>query len=111
MLSDFVDQSRKYNFISMSYILSEITEDMNKLARNILFSVSNPTAIIINDRDEPEVRDKIDCLLREIGVSNDCVFMCKDRQHCGITYDEEIREKVRPKLMTNSIRYTAIVNL
>jgi hypothetical protein len=110
VLSDFIDES-KYNFISMSYILSELGSNMKSLAKNLLFSVNDPSVIVINDRDERAVENNANILFNELGVSKSNIHFSKDRRNCGVEYRDDIRETFKPKLSTNSIRYTAIIHL
>lgn len=107
--SDFNDDNSKYHFISLSYILSEIsTENIGKLAKNIIASTDNVSVIVINDRNEDVVREKAELLLKEIGASK--IKVCSDKNHCGVFYDDTVKDRIKPKLSTTSIRYNAMIS-
>jgi hypothetical protein len=102
-------QGIKFHFICLSYLLSELRlEDIPILATNLLNFAADVAAIIINDRNQDEVREKAELLLKKINAERIAVY--SESKHCGVTYDDAVKERVKPKLITSSIRYAAVVN-
>lgn len=93
--------------VTLSYILSEIElGNIPDLTRNIARTLAETAVIIVNDRDEDEVREKAELLLESLQVGN--FDSRNDREWCGVYYPGDIRDRINPKLKTNSIRYTAV---
>jgi hypothetical protein len=101
-------EGMRSHFICLSYLLSELRlEDIPRLARKILNFAADVAAITINDRNQDEVREKAELLLDAINAER--IAECSDSRHCGVTYDEALKDRVMPKLMTTSIRYAAVI--
>lgn len=87
-----------------SYLISEIAlEDIDKLADNIRRISAEGAHLVINDRNQTEVVEKIEALYKALGVKSPTV--CNEQCHCGVSYPDEIRDKSKPKLNTSSIKY------
>lgn len=94
----------KAKVIIASYLLSEIAkEDIYKLAKNIKRIADNSAHLLINDRNQTEVIDRIKILYKELGVESPTT--CNNQFHCGISYPDEIRVQSKPKLKTSSIKF------
>lgn len=95
------------HIVTISYLISEIdTENIPILAKNINRVLAGTAVIIVNDRDEEVVRTRAEVLFRNIG---NCTFTSRNgREHCGEFFPDDLRDRVVPKLKTNSIRYTAV---
>ncbi|ENK0806007.1 hypothetical protein ACTQ7D_000384 [Vibrio fluvialis] len=93
----------KADLVIASYLLSEISlEDIPKVADNIMKNITDKATIVINDRNQAEVKQRIEKLYDILG----CKFVQDGTQiHCGISIDNNIVENAKPKLMTKSIRY------
>ncbi len=106
---DVLVHFRKNNIhiVTLSYLISEIdTENIPILARNINRVLAETAVIIVNDRDEDVVRTRAEVLFQNI---ENCTFSFRNgREHCGEFFPDHLRDRVRPKLNTSSIRYTAV---
>ncbi|HCG5114541.1 TPA: hypothetical protein NJZ05_002929 [Vibrio parahaemolyticus] len=98
-----LNTSIKADLVIASYLLSEISlEDIPKVAENIKNNITDKATIVINDRNQEEVRQRIEKLYELLG----CEFELDSTQfHCGISIDNAIVENAKPKLLTKSIRY------
>ncbi|WP_318445978.1 hypothetical protein [Photobacterium leiognathi] len=94
----------KGQLLIASYLISEIAlEDIDKLADNIRRISADGAHLVINDRNQTEVVEKIEALYEALGVESPIV--CNAQSHCGVSYPDEIREQSRPKLNTSSIKF------
>ncbi len=102
---------KKFDVVMLSYIISEIeSQKIKRLAKNVLKVISERTLVIINDRPQKEVIEKIARFLNEIGAKEPMVIEPLDRDHCGESYPDEIYERVQPTIFRKSIRYNILVS-
>lgn len=94
----------KIDLVIASYLLSEISnKDIPKVVGNIRKNIGSNATIVINDRNQTEVRQKIENLYKLLG----CKFESDSSQlHCGFSFDSKIVESAQPKFNTSSIRYS-----
>jgi hypothetical protein len=91
-------QLGEFDVVILSYIISEIPSDkINQLAINIKSKLNRQSVIIINDRNENNVRDKMNklCILLDIFIP--IIKEPKENDYCGFTYPDEIWERLAPK--------------
>lgn len=106
VLVPFTNQ-QNIHIVTLSYLISEIAEEsIQILASNISEVLANTSVIVINDRDEDIVRRKAATLLQLLHI--DTYDVRNGREWCGEFYPDDVRDRVAPKLKTNSVRYTAV---
>ena len=99
-----------FDIIILSYIISEVDKNnIKNLARHVSQILSNKTLVIINDINLPEVINKIDSFLCELGVSEPKSYHGITSNHCDESYSSEIKERVQPKLTTSSVFYNVLI--
>ena len=99
-----------FDYLLLSYVISELSiKEVDNVARNLQQCIGNPSVLIINDRNEDRVTSKIDRLLKDFKIQN-TIIQSGVREWCGVSYPDEIKENVRPKLSTNSVQYTVVVS-
>ena len=104
---------KEFDFISMSYVISELNDtDIENVARNIFHFSRKEFILIINDRIQNSVEAKVNNLikeLRELYAEVDIKFEKDDvedkREWCGVLFSDEIKQSIAPKLKTKSLRY------
>ncbi|MEH6800562.1 MAG: class I SAM-dependent methyltransferase [Halopseudomonas sabulinigri] len=101
---------KSFDVIMMSYILSEIdSEDIRKVAKNISKVISGKTLLVINDRPQDVVIQKIDQFITAVGGGNQKIVEPTERDHCGESYPDEIFGKVGATIFRKSIRYNVLI--
>lgn len=106
VLVPFTNQ-HNIHIVTLSYLISEIAEEsIPVLVRNISAVLADTAVIVINDRDEDIVRRKAENILRLLNI--DTYDLRNGREWCGEFYPDDVRDRIAPKLKTNSIRYTAV---
>ncbi|MEI6825899.1 MAG: hypothetical protein WCK54_09920 [Desulfuromonadales bacterium] len=106
VLVPFTNQ-QNIHIVTLSYLISEIAEEsIPVLARNIATVLADTAVIVINDRDEDVVRRKAENLLQNLNI--DTYDERNGREWCGEFFPDDVRDRISPKLKTNSIRYTAV---
>ncbi|PQJ84531.1 hypothetical protein [Aliivibrio sifiae] len=93
----------KIDLVIASYLVSEIAlSDIPKVVENLKNIINDKAVIVINDRNQPEVREKISKIFELL----DCTPISNYSQlHCDYSFDPEIASKTQPKFNTSSIRY------
>ncbi|CAK3436411.1 conserved hypothetical protein [Vibrio crassostreae] len=93
----------KIDLVIASYLLSEISdEDIPKVVENIKKNINKNATIVINDRNQSEVTQKIEKVYELLG----CEYVSdSSRMHCDFSFDGKIVETAQPKFSTSSIRY------
>jgi hypothetical protein len=106
--ADEFECNQSFDYLVLSYLISELNErELENTARNLQNCIRNLSVLIINDRKEDDVIRKIRRLLRFCNVQ--WMIEMHDRVHCGVSYPDELRSELKPKLKTNSTRYTVVV--
>lgn len=101
---------KSFDVIMMSYILSEInSKDIEKVANHISEVISDKTLLVINDRRQEVVIQKIDQLITAIGGKKPKIVEPTARDHCGESYPDEIFGKVGATIFRKSIRYNVLI--
>ena len=101
----------RFDICTLSYVLSEIEDnDIPQVAANLKNSVNtaNSGIILINDRDQVEVVERIRMLIGILGATN--VQSCRQQEWAGFSYPDHIKEIAGPKLSTSSIRCCLVLN-
>ncbi|EGS7961799.1 hypothetical protein I4S89_003676, partial [Vibrio cholerae] len=93
----------KIDLVIASYLLSEISdEDIPKVVENIKNNINKNATIVINDRNQSEVTQKIEKVYELLG----CEYVSDNsRMHCDFSFDDKIVKSAQPKFSTSSIRY------
>lgn len=96
---------RKFDIATLSYVVSELDDDgIDKLINNIQNNKNKESYIIINDRPEKDVIEKIDKIMKEVakgGYSQNHF----DNEHCGFSFDDEIYSEFGPKVYRKSVYF------
>lgn len=99
-----------FDVILLSYVISEINgKDVDRMAAHISALISDKALVVVNDRPEQGVIDKIDHFIEEMGGKSPRVIEPRSREHCGETYLEKIYDDVKPRIFRNSIRYNILI--
>lgn len=92
---------KKFDLITASYLISELsTSDCISLAAEINFVLADGGVLVINDRPEDSVENKIRSMLDEISMDYKKYTLS---EWAGYNYRSDISNTVFPKLNTNSI--------
>jgi hypothetical protein len=98
-----------FDIISMSYLISELQlGDIPRLSATIKNCLTDRTVILINDRNEGAVVNKIQMVLA--GIKGTPIDRDTSLMRSGVIYPEHIRDMIRPKRLTKSIRFTMVAS-
>jgi hypothetical protein len=101
--------SAKYQIIMMSYVISELDEENLKILEATIKNAMAPNAVlIINDRNEKAVIEKIRLLLSKVKLLEQ--WCSVEEEWCGIFYPDDLRDVVKPKVYMKSLRFGAVVD-
>jgi len=101
---------KSFDVIMMSYILSEIDSNViDKVAKHISEVISDKTLLVINDRPQNEVIQKIDQFIEAVGGKNPKIVKPTERDYCAEEYPDDIFEKVGATIFRKSIRYNVLI--
>tara|TARA_R110002012_G_scaffold83884_1_gene210676 strand:- start:1939 stop:2763 length:825 start_codon:yes stop_codon:yes gene_type:complete len=101
---------KSFDVIMMSYILSEInSKDIEKAANHISEAISGKTLLVINDRPQDEVIQKIDQFIIALGGINPKIVEPTETDHCGESYPDEIFKAVGATIFRKSRRYNVLI--
>lgn len=99
-----------FDVIMLSYVISEIDEAyIYNLAEHVSQIMSDSTLVIINDRPQDQVLMKIEKFFEHIGCLNPTRIQPEYRDHCGVTYPDDIYNQAQPTIFKKSMRYNALV--
>ncbi|WP_148047022.1 hypothetical protein [Pseudomonas fluorescens] len=94
------DDDEEFDIALCSYLISELDEaDLKGLGKKLRGVMWNGGIIVINDRAEIDVERKIRIVFEAADV--DC-SEAGNREWAGFRYEDEIFQKVRPKVYMNS---------
>ncbi|NJA08152.1 hypothetical protein HC024_20805 [Methylococcaceae bacterium WWC4] len=98
-----------FDVIILSYVISEMNQDeIYLVAKHISEVISEKTLVVVNDRPQNLVKQKIDTLIEMIGGEAKIIDP-SERDHCGEFYPDEIYNMVGPTIFRKSIRYNVLV--
>ena len=105
-----MEKNFDFDYLLLSYVISEFKgNEIHTFTNNLQRCIGNPSVLIINDRNQESVIDKINQIVNEFKV-NQIIKSCSE-EWCGVAYPQNIKDKIKPKLTTKSIRYTVVVSL
>lgn len=95
----------KFDIATLSYIISELDDSgIDKLIENIKGNKNDCSYIIVNDRNELNVREKIIKVMTEVANTGYDEYL-HDEEHCGFTYPEDIYSRASPKVYRRSVYF------
>lgn len=92
---------KRFDIILISYLISELqNEQISTLANNLKKCMSEEALLVINDRNEVVVHQKIQLLSSSAGI----ILMASEglTQWANFSYDENIKSQAKPKLSASS---------
>jgi hypothetical protein len=102
--------NKNYNFdiVTISYLMSEISDsDLSVFTHNVRNFLANKSVLIINDRDEVLVQNRIVAMLNNLPIK--IYFSESERIWCGFSYPDDIGEITKPKRKTNSKQHSMLI--
>lgn len=100
-----VNISERFDIATLSYIVSELDESgVNKLIENIKNNKSECSYIVINDRNEPLVKEKIIKIMTAVADAGYRDYHY-DSEHCGFSYPDNIYSSISPKVFRKSVYF------
>ncbi len=96
---------KKFDIATLSYIISELDDSgVDKLIENIKNNKNDCSYIIINDRNEVDVKNKIIKVMTEVANADYKEYL-HDKEHCSFSYPNDIYLKAYPKVYCSSIYF------
>lgn len=103
--TDDININNRFDIATLSYIVSELDDDgITKLIKNIKNNKKDCSYIIINDRPETAVIEKINRIMKEVAKEGYHSHQF-DNEHCGFTFPDDIYSEVKPKVFKKSIYF------
>ncbi|MDP3008438.1 MAG: small ribosomal subunit Rsm22 family protein [Methylococcales bacterium] len=100
----------KFDIVLISYLISEISDnDMCVFIKNIQSLFSDKAVLIINDRNEGLVQNRILKLLDNLSVKIEKHFIDDKGIWCGYLFPSEIKSLFKPKTYTNSKQHSVLI--
>lgn len=100
-----------FDIILISYLISELNPaDIINLAKSVLERIKEKAIIIINDRRQEAVIEKIESFIKEVNGSVNSLTEPHERDHCGESYPDEIFNAAGVTIFKKSIRYNVSVS-
>jgi ribosomal protein RSM22 (predicted rRNA methylase) len=105
-----LNKNLSFDIILISYLISEISDnDMFIFTHNMQKLLANKSVLIINDRDEYLVQNRILGLLNNLSLKPEKNFVECERIWCGFSYPDDIKTLINPKLKTNSKQHSVLI--
>ncbi|WP_369115045.1 hypothetical protein AB4X16_12555 [Edwardsiella tarda] len=100
-----VNLRERFDIATLSYIVSELDESgVDKLIENIKNNKSECSYIVINDRNECLVKEKMIKIMTAV-ADEDYGFYHYNDEHCGFSYPSDIYSKITPKVFRKSVYF------